>query len=690
YRSDQFSFGLILYEMLTGRIAFKKDSKGETLAAILRDEPPPIAESNRAVPAPLVWIVERCLAKDPEKRFVSTRDLARDLSAIREHLSEAVSTRAEVLDGKPRSPWFRPLAILAAVLLLGLVFGLVAIIVRTGSHAAPAAGPIRFSVPPPANGAFYYGVEVSFLAISPDGSQLAYVASDSQGGQRIFLRPVSASDARPLPGTEGANSLFFSPDGRSIAFFAGGKLKRVEISGGAAVSICDVPLVGPNWSGTWGRGGDILYAGVTRGWGVFRVSASGGVPAEVIPVDPSRGEARIGWPSFLPDGERFLYQVRHLDGHGDLMLAEPGKKPRLVMPMQSAVQYVDPGYLVFAKEGVLLARSFDLASGRVTGEPFSIAEHVRYFLSTGAASFAASRTGTIVYQSQDNVRRLTWFDRTGRELGFVGPPGNYISISMSPDGRRALSDPTRPGIGTYGVWLFDLERGTETPVTPGPETEVYPIWLPGGGAFAYTADRGNAPQLFRRDLATGKEERLVPSAGFFQWPQDVSPDGRSLVYCQASEHAWYDVWTLPLAGGNPVAFLRAPFDKRVVRFSPDGRYVAMITTESGQPEVYVTAYPGPGERIRVSTGGAYGLRWSREGRELLYVSGDRRLMSISVRTAPTLELGKPAALFALTGPDWISFDVSPDGKRFLAVVPKVVADELPLNVIVNWPSAVGK
>jgi Tol biopolymer transport system component len=415
------------------------------------------------------------------------------------------------------------------------------------------------------------------------------------------------------------------------------------------------------------------------------------VPAEVIRVDPSRGEARIGWPSFLPDGQRFLYLIRHLDGHGNLMLAEPGKTPQLVMPMQSAVRYVDPGYLVFAKEGALLAQRFDIESGRGTGEPFSIADHVRYFLSTGSASFAASRTGTLAYHSQDDVRRLTWLDRTGRELGFVGPPGSYLSVSIAPDGRRALSDPTRPGIGTYGVWSLDLVRGTETPVTPGPATEVYPIWLPGGTAFAYTMDLGSAPQLFRMDLATGKNESLLPSAGYFQWAQDVSPDGRSLIYNEASEHGWFDVWVLPLTGGGkPLVFLQAPFHKRDVRFSPDGRYVAMITTESGQPEVYVTAYPGPGERIRVSTGGALSLRWSREGRELLYVSGDRHLMSVSVKTSPALELGKPAVLFALTGPDWISFDVSPDGKRILAIVPKIIADELPLNVIVNWTSGVGK
>jgi serine/threonine protein kinase/Tol biopolymer transport system component len=678
-RADIFALGAVLHEMATGSKAFPGTSPVSIMSAILTSEPPLISSLQPMSPASLDRLVRTCLAKDPDDRWQTARDVELQLSAIADGVSAPQVAAAS--SRPPRTRWL-------PWLVTGVALAIAAVAMfRKGPSPAQPQPTFRFSVPAPANGAFSYHVEVSFLAVSPDGSQLAYVASDPQGGKRIFLRPLSAREARPIPGTEGANSLFFSPDGRSVAFFAEGKLKRVELSGGAAVSICDVALVGRYWSGTWGRGGEILFAGVTRGWGIFRVSAAGGVPAEVIRVDLSRGEARIGWPWFLPDGKRFLYLLRHLDGRGDLMLAEPGKRPRPVMAMQSAVQYVDPGYLVFAREGTLLAQRFDLESGQVRGEPFSIAERVRYFLSTGAASFAASRTGTLAYQSQEDVRRLTWLDRTGRELGSVGPPGNYLSVSIAPDGRRALSDRTRPGIGTYGVWSLDLERGTETPVTSEPDTEVYPILLPGGRSVVYSVDRGTSPRLFRRDLATGKEEKLLPGEGF-QVAQDVSPDGRSLLFMEASEHGWFDLWVLPLTGGGkPVAFLQAPFNKRDVRFSPDGRYLAMITTESGQPEVYVTAYPGPGERIRVSTGGAQSLRWSRDGRELLYVSGDRHMTSVPVKTLPSLELGAPTVLFALSGADWISFDVSPDGKRFLAIVPKIVADELPLEVVVNWTAS---
>jgi Tol biopolymer transport system component len=659
------------------------------MSAILTSEPPSISSLQPMSPASLDRLVRTCLAKDPDDRWQRARDVELQLTTIADGVSAPQIAGAS--HRPPRARWL-PWFVAGAALVLAAAAAL-----RKGPPPAQPQPTIRFSVPAPANGAFSYHVEVSFLAVSPDGSRLAYVASDPQGGQRIFLRPLSAPDARPIPGTEGANSLFFSPDGRSIAFFAEGKLKRVELSGGAAVSICDVALVGPYWSGTWGRGGDILFAGVTRGRGIFRVSAAGGVPAEVIRVDASRGEARVGWPWFLPDGERFLYLLRHLDGHGNLMLEEPGKKPRLVMAMQSAVQYVDPGYLVFAREGTLLAQRFDPERGQVSGELFSIAERVRYFLTTGSASFAASRTGTLAYQSQEDVSRLTWLDRTGRELGSVGPPGAYLGVSIAPDGRRVLSDRTRPGIGTYGVWSLDLERGTETPVTSGPDTEIYPILLPGGRSVVYSVDRGTSPQLFRKDLATGEEEKLLSGEGF-QIADDVSPDGRSLLYRQASEHGWFDVWVLPLTGGGkPAPFVQSPFNKADARFSPDGRYVAMITTESGRPEVYVMAYPGPGERTRVSTGGAQGLRWSRDGRELLYVSADRHMTSVPVKTSPSLELGAPTALFALSGADWKGFDVfwkgfdvSPDAKRFLAIVPKITANELPLEVVVNWTAALKK
>ena len=686
-RTDIFAFGCVLYEMATGNKAFSGATQVSVISSIMKEDPPPISRLQPTSPPPLDRIVRTSLAKDPEDRWQSARDIGVQLKAVGEATSElrpAVSRRPRI----PALPW-----LVTAIAL----FAAAATLLKLRAPRAEPAPTIRFSVAPPAGGAFGFWIEGSFLAVSPDGSQLAYVASDSRRGvvgygplpseeeRRVFLRPLSSPEARPIPGTEGANSIFFSPDGRSLAFFTKDKLKRVELSGGAPVSICDALAGG--LSGTWSPSGEILFAGPHRR-AISRVSAGGGVPKEIFPLDRARGERRILFPSYLPDGERFLYLLRYSDGRGDLMLAEPGKKPRPVMAVQSVVQYVEPGYLLFAKEGALLGQRFDAKSGTVKGDPFSVAETVRYALSPGTTAFSVSRTGTLVYQPHESVMRLAWFDRTGREVETLGSTGLLYTLTISPDGRRLLFDRARPGIRAFDIWLRDLERGTETPVTSALDTESVPRWLP-GASIAYSVVRGSPPQLVRRDLATGREEDLLPG-GRMHFAQDVSPDGKTLIYIERTD--FFHVWTLPLSGaGKPTPFLQAPFEKEEVRFSPDGRYVSMISDESGQREAYVTAYPGPGERIRISTGGAKSPRWSRDGRELFYLSGSRRLMSVGVRTAPSLELGAPQPLFDLEGRwGWLTFDVSPDGKRFLAVVPEVVADELPLSVIANWTAEVPK
>jgi Tol biopolymer transport system component len=678
-RTDIFAFGAVLYEMAAGRKAFSGASQATVISAILTSEPPPVSSVQPMTPPAFDRLIRTCLAKDPAERWQSAHDVGLQLRAIPESLSLTVPR--EGVSRVARTAWVPWLFTAIAVALAATS------LLRTRRPTNGLPQTIRFAVPPPANGAFGYSVEAPFLAVSPDGSQLAYVA-DSQDETRIFLRPLSAIEARPIAGTENARSLFFSPDGRSIGFFAPGKLKRIELSGGAAVSICDIPPAG-GMSGSWSRNGEILFAGVhTKA--IYRVSAAGGMPAEEIRLDPARGEARLMWPLFLSDGKRFLYLLRYLDGRGNLMLAEQGKKPRLVAPMQSSVQYVEPGYLLFVQEGALLAQRFDPESGRIAGEPVSVAEQVRYFLSTGSASFAASPSGTLAYQSQDDVFRLAWLDRTGRELGTVGTPGLYSHISLSADGRRVLFDRARKETGIREIWSLDLERGTETPIASASDTLAMPLWLR-SGEVVYSAVRGSPPQLIRRDLATGKEVDVLPG-GKFQQAQDVSPDGRVLLYTIRGPRDFFDIWVYPLSGGGkPAPLLEAPFHTYDVRFSPDGRFLAMVTTESRQPEAYVTAYPGPGERIRVSTGGAGRIRWGRDGRELFYLSGDRRLMSVPVRTSPSLELGTPTPLFALKGKGWWkAFEVSPDGKRFLAVVPQIIADELPLNVVVNWTAESSK
>ena len=678
-RGDIFSFGAVLYEMATARKAFGGQSPVSIMSAILTSEPPPVSAVAPASPPSLDRLIRICLAKDPDDRWQTARDVELNLRAIQDDSSASVPGPSAL------SP--RP------VRLVALDAGRRAGRRRHGPRPSrgrarnPAPRAIRFLVPPPPDSTFFSSVEAPLFSLSPDGSQLAFVAASSKG-RKIWLRPLSALEARALPGTEGANSVYWSPDGRSIAFFAGGKLKRLDLSGGAAVAICDVSS-GIGLTGSWG-GDEILFASV-QGGAILRVPASGGRPAEIIRADAAQGEWRVVWPTFLPDGRRFLYSSLLRNGEGRLMLAEPGKSPRVVMPLTSIAQYVEPGYLLFVRDGVLLAQRFDQGRGVPRGEPFSVAGHVRYFLSTGWGSFAASSSGgALAYQSNEDVRRMVWFDRTGRELGTAGQAGVFLSVAIAPDGRRVLFDSARPGIGTWDVWSFDVARGVESRITSDQDTEVFPVWSRDGSNAVYSAVRGSSPRLFRRNLATGREEALLPE-GSFQTASDVSPDGKTLLYQQRTEGGPFGVWTISLSGpANPAPVQQNQFFNAGARFSPDGRYIAFVSNESGRFEAYVTPFPGPGERLRVSAGGAQQVRWSRTG-EILYLSSDQRVMSVPVRTAPSLDVGSPTPLFTIPGKkSWIGFDVTPDGSKLLAIVPDVVADELPLTIVVNWTAEAGK
>ena len=675
-RTDLFALGAVLYEMATGQRAFAGSTQAALASAILAGEPKAMSSLQPTTPPALDQLVRTCLAKDPERRWQAARDVGLQLAAMTEGGPLAPPTVA----APPASSLQRRLAPWAvAAIAVAIALGA---LLRPGNSSRAMPRTVRFSVPPPPGRTFLGTVDTVPLALSPDGSQLAFVARDPTGVTRLWLRPLSAMEARPLEGTEGARSSFWSPDGRSLAFFAGGKLKRLDLPGGPALPLCDV-RPGGGLHGTWGRDGQILFASV-EGEAIYRVSTAGGAPVVAVKAD----DAQVNWPSFLPDGQRFLYLARLRDGGRQLMLAQPGKPPRPVLPVISCVHYVDPGYLVFAREGTLLGQRFDLASARVVGEPFSIADPVRYFVSTAWAAFTASPNGVLAYASSSDRSRLAWIDRSGRELGSVGAPADNNRVRISPDGRRVLFDRRQPGVGSLDLWAVDLGHQTETRLTSDPGTEVAGAWLPDESAVIFSAPRGGSPHLFRRDLGTGVEEELLP-AGSFQFVEDVSPDGRTVVFEERTGRGDTDVLALPLSGGRtPSTVLQSPFNEGQARFSPNGRFLAFVSDESGRSEVYVTSFPRAGSSIRVSTGGANSPKWGRDGREIFYLSANLELVAVPVRTAPSLELGTPVTLFTSKGPAWNGFDVSADGKRFLAVVPEIVANEQPFTVVLNWTAEI--
>jgi Tol biopolymer transport system component len=668
------------------------------MAAVLRDEPGPLRPLNAAVPPQLAWIVDRCLAKPPEGRYAATRDLTSELSLVRAHLADLAASGpaagiAEDHSPAPRSrllPWLVAVASLGAVAAIFVAFR----VRRPVSSLAPV---VRFSLPPPADARFFSTFESTTLGVSPDGTRVAFVADDSgssrgvlAGGRparKIWVRALSELDAHPLAGTEGASSFFWSPDGKSIGFASGSHLKRVDLTGGSPTPICDLPA-GDGIAGTWGAG-EILFANTIDGV-IQRVSADGGTPAPLSP-DPAGGEqARLGWPQFLPDGKSFLYLAGRKDGRVELMMAPLDGPSRVVAPMTSRVEFIEPGFVAFVRDGSLFAQRLETKTGRLSGPLLALAPSVYYFYSSKWAGFSVSRNGTLVFAPQGNISRLTWFDRSGRVLGEVGSAGmgETITLAISPDGRSALFDRTRPDLGTFDIWMLDLARGVESRVTSDPNTEFDPVWLPDQKQIVYSAAKnGHAPQLVRRALGGGPEEPLL-SPGTFQEALDVTTDGRRLLFSQSGDLGSWNLSTLSLVGTPaPTPLVKSKYQQEIGRLSPDGRFLAFISTESGEPEAYVAAFGEAHEKTRLSTGGAKLLRWSRDGREIFFTSPDRRLFAVPVKTAPSLQVGTPKPLFSLPAEGWKAFDVSPDG-RFLASVPSVSVGAAPLTVVVSWTSEI--
>ena len=553
---------------------------------------------------------------------------------------------------------------------------------RTPATVAPAAvSRLRFPVPPPADHRFFTSAETSQMALSPDGSRLAHVLVGSTGVS-IWLRRLDALEFEAVPGTEDATSVFWSPDGQSIGFVdVSGKMKRIELAGGAPVTICDVPG-GIGVFATWGRDGQILFATV-EGEAIFRVPTSGGVPQPIVRADRAAGETRINWPWYLPDGKHFLYVSRR--GYdGRIMLGEADQAPRELAAAASTVQYVEPGYLVFVREGTLLAQRVDLDRGQMVGDPISVAEPVGYFLSTGAAQFATSLNGTIAFQSHADVSRLAWFDRTGKELSTVGAEGDYFKPSLSPDNRSVAFSRTQLRIGTYDLWTMDLERGVETRLTSDVGSEFSPVWTPDGRALVFAADRGAAPHLYRKDLATGTEHEVLPGSRF-QVPQALTPDGSTIIYTQRTARGDNDVLSVGRSG-QPAGLFTSTFDEREASLSPDGRMLAVVSDESGANELYLSAFPAAGPRTRISGAGGFAARWSRNGQELVYRAGGGLFMAIPVQLSSTgvITVGKPAELFRLPPTRaLVDYDVSADGQRFLGIIRKELSVLQPLTVVVN-------
>ena len=672
-RSDIFALGAVLYEMATGTRAFSGTSRVALASAILNGQPAPMSSVHSPVSPLFDRLVQGCLAKDPEDRWQHARDVAMQLASLQTLSGSGVAPTIAPERAGRRSVVWLPWGVAVAATAVALALAL-------RSPSAPAANTISFTVAPPAGTRFADTVETVPFALSPDGTQLAMATFEQDGRSRVWVRAMSSPEPRALAGTEGADSVFWSPDGRSLGFFAGSKLKRIDIQGGSVVPLCDVrPGIGK--SGTWGRDGQVLFATV-EGNAIYRTSTAGEAPVAVVESEgPERH--RLLWPSFLPDGRRFLYLAKS-SGNGRLMLGEPGKAPREVMPLDSNAHYADPDSVLFVREGILLGQRLNRSSLRPEGEPFSIATPVRYFFATGAAQFSVSPGRTLAYQAHGNVARIVHIDRTGREGASVGTPGENARLFVSNDGQTAVLDRLSPQ--SMDVWSIDLARGVETRLTSDSGTEAGPVLVPDRRTVIFgSTRRGGPPNLKRKNLDTGTEEFLLPSSPSLQQAEDVTRDGQILLFSQRAQGGQYDLWTVPLtSGAEATPYLNSAADETSARFSPDGRFVAYVSNDSGRREVHVAPFPAGGVSTRISSGGGRLPRWSTDGRELFYLSGDGQFTAVPIRTMPSLQIGRPVALFTMAAPQrWAGFGVTADG-GFLAILADISAGEQPLSVLLNW------
>ncbi len=673
-RSDLFAFGCVLYEMATGQKAFSGKSQASLIGSIMHSEPPPISTLQPMIPPALDRVVRGCLAKEADDRWNTAHDVMLQLQWIAEGGSLAGVPAPVAARRKTRERLAWGVAAAALVTAAGFAFGFV-------RRAPVKPSPVRFEISTPE------GVtSIDAHRVSPDGRYLTFNATDASGKTRIWVRPLSAVAAQPLAGTEGAGRPFWSPDSRFIAFFAEGKLKKVEVSGGPPQKICDAPR---GSDGSWSSKGVVLYDGQGND-PIMKVSAAGGVPSVAVKLDTARKETVVGWPEFLPDGRRFLYMVQgEKPEDSQYRLASlDSSRWKAVAPAQSLVTYAPPGYLLFVRDKTLVAQRFDAASGKVEGEPVPVAEQVGA-TGVGLARFSVSRTGVLAYRTGETGSRLVWVDRSGRELGTLGDPAEYYDTMLSPNGDRLALLMGDPQSGKSNIWIRDLARGTTTRFTFGANDDANAVWSPDGKTIVFSSNRGNDFQLFQKSASgVGAETKLLETDER-KFPHEWSRDGRYITFQSRSKKTGWDVWVLPTFGDRkPFPVVQTPFAETRASFSPDGRWLAYQSNESGRAEVYVQAFPDPaGGRWQISPSGGTEPVWRADGKELFYLGPDLKLMSVPIPGGESLQPGAPVALFpahvqAITVRN--HYLATADGQRFLFLSPPGREAMSPTTVVLNW------
>ncbi len=690
-RSDIFSLGAVLYEMVTGRQAFEGKTPASRIAAVLATEPPPISRIQPLSPPALERIVRTCLAKEPESRFQSVHDLKLQLTWTAE---------PEVATGTTAALKSRRLLLEASALLLLLSIGVLGWMYFHRQTVSVSV--VRAAIPPPEGAAFYsLYVEAGRPAISPDGKQLAFVARQKTGSVMLWVRRLDLQTSKALPGTEGAEHPFWSADSRSIGFFASGKLKRIEADGASSQTVCDAGL-SPR-GGAWNQNGVIIFTpGISEG--LYRISAQGGTPIPITQLATNFGEDSHRWPQFLPDGNHYLFLLRSTDKHltGIYVGSLDNKEHRMVLNTGYGATYAAPGYILYMRDQALVAQRFDADKAVVIGEPMSLPDSVGFLAGNSQAMFSASQNGDLVYYpgfSTGDGWELLWYDAAGRKISSVGRDF-FLQPAVSPDAKKVAVGIYDGQWWTPDIWIFDLARGTKIRFTSGPGIQTAPKWQPDGHAIVYASAQKGYTHIYRKSLnESGDPEILLATEGVNETPRSFCRDGRYLAYTRQesggkTKHA---AWILPLFGDRkPFPLMQSQLDVVDPTFSPDCKWVAFTSLEPRQPEVYAASFPGGARRYQVSTGGGANPHWRTDGKELYFLgplSGD--LTAVEVQgTGQELKLGTPRILFATHAVGSRSSGrlgtYDSDGKRFLVNGDSTAQSDVPLTLVLNWDADLKK
>jgi Tol biopolymer transport system component len=675
-RTDIFALGAVLYEMATGRKAFEGGSQASLIASIMSSQPPAISTIQPMTPPALDRVIRTCLHKDPDERWQTAHDVALQLRWIEEGGSQAGIPRPVTARRRSRErvAWMvTAAAVVFAIAVAGMAF------VRPAPED-PAS--MRFNVEAP-EGVVSFGSP----RISPDGRYVVFDGTDSTSTTMLWLRPLNSLEAHRLPGTEDCSRPFWSADSKHVGFFAAGKLKRVPIAGGPPMTICEFAR---GADGAWGSEGMILFDG-TSGDSIQVVPAGGGVVSAATFIDRTNGETGHGWPFFLPDGKRFVYIAWYSQGNESVIrLGELGTREAVTLTAgDSRVEYVEPGYLVYEKSNTLMAHPFDAKKGALTGDPFPLAEGIGTG-NVGLAHFSGSANGTLIFTGGDSrERQLVWFDRQGRELGSIGEPDHFANPALAPDGKRVAVEVFGNRSDNADLWIIDLVRGVKSRFTFDSADEFAPIWSPDGSLVTFASDRNEEKAIYvKKAGGTAAEEKLTTMQSHAD-PTDWSRDGRTLVVEAQRPGTSWDVISLPSSGvGDPVEAVASNFVEAHGRLSPDGRYLAYSSNESGRFEVYIKSFPSGEGKWQVSLSGGTEPMWRGDGRELFYLAMDRRLMSADISTTGIMEIGVPRKLFNAPVPrDYATrnrYVVSDDGQKFLMLSLMDRGHVPPTTVILNW------